>query len=222
MRVTRLDGCGSVVEGPSASVVSDGFVTVGLTAQTDEGTTISVTNAAGDICILDEPCPKFTGYEITVEFCSVNPALYEIMTGQTPVFDATTPEPNAVGFRMNAGIDACDSGFALEVWSQVPTAVCEPGAGVNYGYFLVPFVKGGVISDFTIGNDAINFTLSAARSKDGSNWGVGPYDVTMNGDTPAVESPLLEPIDPKDHLHMQLTTVPPPEPVCDYVEVVIP
>jgi hypothetical protein len=110
----------------------------------------------------------------------------------------------------------------LEVWSQVPTAVCEPGAGVNYGYFLVPFVKGGVISDFTIGNDAINFTLSGARSKDGSNWGVGPYDVVMDGAVPPVESPLLEAIDPKDHLHMQLTTVPPPEPVCDYVEVVIP
>jgi hypothetical protein len=219
MRVTRLDGCGTVVPGTDASVVSDGFITVSLTAQTDEGTTISVTNAAGDICILDEPCPKFTGYEISVEFCSVNPALYEIMTGQMPVFDAAAaPGPNAVGFRMNSGIDACDSGFALEVWSQVPTAICEPGSGVNYGYFLVPFVKGGVISDFTIGNDAVNFTLSGAKSKDGSNWDVGPYDVVK--DSLDAASPLLVPIDSKDHLHMQLTTVPPPDPECDYVEVV--
>lgn len=216
MRVTRLDGCGAVVEGPEASVVSDGFITVGLTAQTDEGTTISVTNAAGDICILDEPCPKFTGYDVQVEFCGVNPGLIEIMTGQSGVGDGAAT-PNMVGFRMNSGIDACDSGFALEVWSQVPTAVCEPGSGVNYGYFLIPFLKGGVIGDFTIGNDAVNFTLTGAKSKDGSGWDVGPYDVVK--DATDADSPLLVAIDPKDHLHMQLTTVEPPEPSCDFIAV---
>ena len=218
MRVTRLDGCGAVVPGVDSAVVSDGFITVGLTAQTDEGTTISVQNAAGNICILDEPAPKFTGYEISIEFCAVNPALYEILTGQEAVFDAApTPGPNAVGFRMNSGVDAADSGFALEVWSQVPTAVCEPGSGVNYGYFLIPFVQGGLLSDFTIGNDAVNFTMSGARSKDGSSWGVGPWDVTM--DATSAAGPLLVAVDPKDHLHMQLTTVPPPDAECDYVEV---
>jgi hypothetical protein len=217
MRVTRLDGCGEVVVGADSAVVSDGFITVGLTAQTDEGTTISVQNAAGDMCILDEPAPKFTGYEISIEFCAVNPALYEILTGQEVVHDAATPTPAAVGFRVNSGIDAADSGFALEVWSQVPTAVCEPGAGVNYGYFLVPFVKGGLISDFTIGNDAVNFTMSGARSKDGSAWGVGPWDVV--NDALGVGGPLLTPIDAKDHLHMQLTTIAPPAADCDYIAV---
>lgn len=219
MRVTRLDGCGEVVEGDTASVVSDGFITVGLTAQTDEGTTISVTNAAGDICILDEPCPKFTGYDIQVEFCGVNPALIEIMTGQTPVGDgAAAPGPNTVGFRMNTGIDACDSGFALEVWSQVPAGACDVAGGTNYGYFLIPFVKGGIIGDFTVGNDAVNFTLTGAKSKDGSAWGVGPYDVVKDG-TGTTDGPLLVAIDDQDHLHMQLTSVPPPEADCDYVPV---
>ena len=216
MRVTRLDGCGAVIEGATSSVVSDGFITVGLTAQTDEGTTISVQNAAGDICILDEPAPKFTGYEITIEFCQVNPGLYEILTGGDVVNDAAAT-PNAVGFRMNSGVNASDSGFALEVWSQVPTAVCEPGSGVNYGYFLVPFVQGGILGDFTIGNDAVNFTMSGAKSKDGSSWAEGPYDVVKGAAD--VDSALLVPIDPKDHLHMQLTTVPPPDASCEYIAV---
>jgi hypothetical protein len=209
MRVTRLDGCGAVVPGADSSVVSDGFITVGLTANTDEGTTISVTNAAGKICILDEPCPVFTGYDVTVEFCGVSPALIQLMTGQQPVADE---DGNSVGFRMNSGIDACKSGFALEVWSNVPTAVCEPGAGETYGYFLVPFLRGGVLGDFTIGNDAVNFTLSGAGSRDGSAWGTGPYDVVSGSTGPA---PLLDPIDSKDHLHIQLTTVPPPDPDCN-------
>jgi hypothetical protein len=214
MRVTRLDGCGSVDLGPDSAIVSDGFITVQLTAQTDEGETISVTNAAGRVCILDEPCPVFTGYEIQVEFCGVDPLLYELMTGMPSITDA---EGNRVGIQVNSDVDACASGFALELWSNVPSAVCDPTAGVSYGYFLVPFVKGGVIGDFTIGNDAVNFTLSGAKSKDGNTWGVGPYDVVKD-DTGAA-GPLLEPLPSRNHLHMQLTTVAPPEPSCDAVGV---
>jgi hypothetical protein len=215
MRVTRLDGCGNVVAGADASVVSDGFITVGLTAQTDEGTTISVTNAAGKVCILDEPCPAFLGYDVGIEFCGVNPALYNLLTCQ-PLVMGGSGGADAVGFRVNSGINACDCGFALEVWSSVPAGACEPGAGANFGYFLIPFVKGGLIGDFTIGNDAVNFSLTGASSKDGSAWGVGPYDVVNDG---TADGPLADAIDEKDHLHMQLTTVPPPESDCDPIAV---
>jgi hypothetical protein len=213
MRVTRLDGCGAVVLGPDSQVVSDGFISVALTAQTDEGTAISVTNAAGKVCISDEPCPTFTGYDIAVEFCGVDPALIAIMTGQPVVNDAAGE--TAIGFRMNSAIDACDSGFALEVWSQVPAAVCEAGSEGSYGYFLVPFVKGGIIGDFTIANDVVNFTLSGAKSKDGSAWGVGPYNVTR--DETNLPAPLNVAIDSNDHLDMELTTVAPPDAACGSV-----
>lgn len=213
MRVTRLDGCGNVVPGPDSSAVSDGFITVGLTAQTDEGTTISITNAAGKICILDEPCPTFTGYEVQIEFCGVDPGLFSLVTGQDMV---TASDGTGIGFRMNSGVNACDTGFALEIWSNVPAGVCEPGTTSQHGYFLIPFVKAGIIGDFTIGNDAVNFTMTGASSKDGSAWGVGPYDVIDDGSGPG---PLSDPIDPKDHLHMQLTNVPPPDPECGTAEV---
>jgi len=209
MRVTRLDGCGAVVPGPDSQVTSDGFITVSLTANTDEGETISVTNAAGRVCILDEPCPKFTGYDVEVEFCGVDPALYGLMTGQPVVENGAG---DVVGFKMNTDVDACDSGFALELWSNVPAAICEPGTGQSYGYLLVPFLKGGVIGDFTVGNDAVNFTMSGAKSKDGNTWGVGPYDV-VNDDT-GLASPLLEALEPNDHLLVTLTTVAPPDPDC--------
>jgi len=211
MRVTRLDGCGAKVLGPTSTVVSDGFITVGLAPQTDEGTTISVTNAAGKICVLDEPAPTFLGYDLTVEFCGVNPDLYSLMTGQPIVMDQASPA-QGVGFRVNSGIDTSQTGFALEVWSSVPVAACEAGASVSYGYFLVPFAKGGLIGDFTIGNDAVNFTLTGAKSKDGSAWGVGPYDVVRDGAGAA--GPLAEAIDSKDHLHMEVTSVEPPTSVC--------
>jgi len=219
MRVTRLDGCGAVVLGPDSQVTSDGFVSIALTANTDEGTAISVTNAAGRVCISDTPCPVFTGYGVEVEFCGVDPALIQMMTGQPLVTSADGSA--ATGFRMNSDVDACDSGFALEVWSNVPAAACDPDAGgTAYGYFLIPFLRGGVLGDFTIANDVVNFTLSGASSRDGSAWGVGPYDVTR--DTNNLAGPLNEPIDSSDHLHVELVNVDPPEPECGATAVGVP
>lgn len=209
MRVTQLDSCGAKVLGPTATAISDGFISVALAAQTDAGTTVSITNAAGNVCVLDEPCPKFTGYNLTIEFCGVNPDLYRLMTGQFMETDTTLAF--GTGFRMNTGVDPCASGFALEVWSNVPASACVGGVP-SYGYFLLPFVKGGIIGDFTIANDAVNFTLTGANTKDGSAWGVGPYNVVKGASNADV--PLLTAVDPKDHLVMFLTQTAPPAAIC--------
>lgn len=211
MRVTRLDGCGAKVLGPTNTAVSKGFVTVTLTPNTDEGTTISVTNANGDLCINDVPVPKFTGYTIEVAFCGVNPDLFYMMTGNPIVYDAQAT-PQGVGFGVDSNVDQSASGFALEVWSNVPATSCVPGQAASYGYFLIPFAKGGTVGDITIGNDAVNFTVTGAQSKDGNQWGVGPYNVTRNLAGTAV--PLNTSIPTTRHLHLELVTVAPPTEVC--------
>lgn len=210
LRVTKLDGCGRVILGAGSQVSTEGFISVGFTANTEEGETISVTNAAGKVCILDEPSPSFTGYSLEVSFCGVDPELFSLMTGQKVVLNAAGTD--AIGFRMNSGINLGSKGFALELWSSVPVAACDASGGASFGYFLVPFIQGGVLGDFTVENGAINFTLTGATSKDGNEWGVGPYDVVRDDD--GLAGPLLEALDSKDHLHMQLTTVAPPTPTC--------
>jgi hypothetical protein len=205
MRVTRLNACGAVVLGPSSVVASEGFISVALTANTEEGEAISQTNAAGNICVLDTPAPKFTGYGVEVQFCGVDPDLYALMTGQPVVVDGAG---DAVGFQVNSDVNLDDSGFALELWSSVPGAACDDSGDPNYGYFLIPFLKGGVIGDFTIENAAINFTLSGAQSKDGNSWDVGPHDVLVDSGSP---SPLLEPVPTTNHLHVQVVTLAPPD-----------
>ena len=207
MRVTRLDGCGGPVLGPDSVVTTKGFISVGLEAQTEEGEDITVTNANGDIEVSDIPPPKFTGYEVEISLTKVNPNLVNLFTGQPLVTDEDDEE--AIGFRVNSGISLDESGFALELWSGVPAAVCEPGQDQTFGYMLVPFLKGGVLGDFTVENGPVSFTISGAVSKDGSSWGVGPFDVIETTGGPA---PLKDPIDSQDHLHMQLTTLAPPEP----------
>ena len=209
MRVTAMDGCGNPQYGPDGQSVSDGFVSIALTANTNEAEEIVVTNANGKTCVRDTGCPEFTGYSVDITFCEVDPCIYSIMTGQPQVYDAAG---NVAGFKMNSGVSACDQGFALEVWSGVPGVACEGVAGAQ-GYILIPFLRSGVIGDFTIENAAITFTVSGAQSQDGNGWGVGPYNVVeaADGVTPA---PLPEPLDPNDHLIVEFTTIPPP-PVTD-------
>lgn len=208
LRATRLDGCGSPVLGPDSTVVTGGFISIALTANITEGTEINITNANDEVCVLDTPCPKLQNYTVVITFCDVNPVLFNLMTGQPLVLNGT----DTVGFRMNSEVSACDSGFALEMWTGVASDACEPGAGQSYGYILLPFLQGGVLGDFTVENAAINFTLSGAATKKGSGWGVGPYDVVMDTGSP---SPLADAIENGDHLHLERTTVAPPEADCD-------
>jgi hypothetical protein len=208
MRATRLTGCGDIEDTISSAIVTKGFVSVGFTANVDEGETINVKNAAGENCINDIPDPVITGYTLTITFCEVNPELYAMLTGQAVVFDSSG---NAVGFRVNSAVKSSSSGFALEVWSGVPGANCAGGTP-TYGYVLVPFVQGGVLGDFTLENNAVTFTLQNATTKDGSLWGTGPYNVVNGaGGTPGK---LATAISATDHLHVQLTTLAPPSPSC--------
>jgi len=220
MRVTRLDGCGrpDATDVSCQQVTSDGFVSVEVTANIDEGDAISVTNASGKVCVSQTPCPTLTGYGVNMTFCNVDPDLFALVTGQDSVQDPATGE--GIGFRVNTGKSGCDAGFALEVWSSVPGVTCPvddqgqpiPEAEMPSGYILFPFLQGGVFGDFTIENDAVSFVVQGAVTKDGSGWGVGLYDVTL--DDQGQPGPLTTPIDSKDHLHVQVTYVAPPTPGC--------
>jgi hypothetical protein len=207
MRATRLDGCGERIESTCSAIVSDGFVSVELTANITTSDAIEVTNAAGRVCVSDPSVSSLTNYGVQITFCQVDPELYAMLTGQSVVMDGATPA-NAVGFRVSSDVEAADSGFALEVWSNVPSIACsgEGGEG-TFGYLLLPFVSGGVLGDFTIENGAVTFVLTNAATKGGSGWGVGPYNVVLDDVTP---SPLLTAIGDSDHLHVQLTEVAPP------------
>jgi hypothetical protein len=210
MRVTRLNGCGSPVPGSQSVVVSTGVISVEFTANTEEGEAIQVPNFNGDLCINDTPAPKFTGYGININLCGVDPNLVSLLTGQPLVYnDATTPE--VTGFKVNSRVDLDASGFALELWTGIAGSACDDG-DQTYGYLLFPYIKGGVLGDFTVENGAVNFVISGAQSKDGTAWGVGPYDVLRdNGGDP---SPLFEALDSYDHLYLNVTPIAPPTAQC--------
>jgi len=208
LRATRVDACGAPVTGTCSQVVTDGFVTISFSPEIAEGEDIEVRKADGTLCISDQGCPELKWINVEAEFCQVDPDLFSLFTGYPTVMDW---EANAVGVRITSEIE-CDAGAAMELWTDVPGQVCGSTAAKPWGYFLLPWIKHAIISDFEITNDATTFTLTG-RTQAGSLWGVGPYDVDP---TDATNTPgkLRTAIGPSEHLDLHLTTVPPPAAQC--------
>jgi hypothetical protein len=212
IRLTRTDGCGRPVFGDCSTVVSKGFISVAFTANTTESDEISVTNAAGEVCVFEPAETSLTGYAVEIQFCEVDPDLFSLVTGQPVVTDA---DGNVIGFDIDTQTSLTGSGFGLELWagSAAGDACATEGAQGSFGYLLLPFVRGGIVGDFTVENGSVTFTLTGGATRDGNAWGIGPYnDIQIGaGGTPG---PMLKSIGSTVALRTILTDVAPPEAAC--------
>jgi hypothetical protein len=194
LRVTTLDNCGRVIYGDDSHAVSKGFVTVNFTANTTETDEINVTNANGEPCVYEASQQTLAGYTLEIAFCRVDPELASIVTGQPVVIgpDGST----IIGFDIDTKIEISEVNFAFELWMGVKKGdtACAAGTGEKLGYLLLPFLSGGILSDFTVENNAITFTLTGARTQDGNAWGVGPYGDIMYDAAGTVIGPMNSPI----------------------------
>lgn len=206
MRATKVNSCGTVITGAGAQLVTKGFVSVEYSFEIDEGEEIDVKNAGGEVCINEPGCPIIKWVNIEATFCQVDPDLVNMWTGWPLVVDG---DGAGVGFRVQGSV-TCGAGIGLEVWSDISGNACSGGT-TRYGYWLAPWITQGIMGDITIENDAASFVLNA-KTRAGSNWGVGPHDVVLDDEDAA--SPLLAPIGANDHLHIQTTTVAPPAAAC--------
>lgn len=211
IRVTRLDNCGNPPEGAEEEslLATDGFINVALSAEVEDGTEILVRNAAGNICVNERLSNSFKRFNVSIEFCGVNPSLLAMVTNAETYLDYAQ---DVAGFTIPEG--AIEKDFALELWTGLSGEACAPGTEEASGYLLLPFVRGGTLGDLTIdGENAVTFTLEGAYTKGGNAWGVGPYDVLMNEDNAG--APLPTPLDPLDHLLLVDTALAPPPSAVD-------
>lgn len=192
MRVTRLDECGVPVESACSSATTEGFVEIALTKVFQERQDALQLNANGDICVDKPKAPILRWYEANIQFCSVDPELFNIMTAEPLVLNDAA-DPVAVGWDTEIG-SAELSNFALEFWVGTEDEGCDDGE-VTFGYGILPWMFQGNLMDLTIGNAVVTFTVNAITKK-GSPWGVGPYAVLINetGVNAGLPGPMLTPI----------------------------
>lgn len=211
LRVTELDSCGAIPEG-AMYVSTDGFVSITLTSEVEEGNEIIVRKASGALCVNEKMPNSFKRFTVEIDFCGVNPSLLAMVTNAEEYLDGT----DVIGFTVPEG--EILKWFSLELWTGLSGAECAPGTEEASGYILLPFVMAGNLGDIEVtGEDAITFQMTGAMTKGGNSWGEGPYSVYG---TPA--GPLPEAIDPFDHLLMIETSIAPPPEACDPVAVPTP
>lgn len=210
MRAIKLDACGTVLTGAgSCKVITDGFVSVKRTAEYENPDEFIVKNANGDICINYRTNPQLKWLNLEIQFCKVDPELYNLVSGSPLVMD-DAGTPNAVGFRTREGV-VSSVNFSLEVWTNMSDSTNCSGGVLQYGYYLAPWIIQGTIGDVTFENGPVSFTVTA-RTKRGSLWGTGPFNV-RNTIAPA-PAKLITAINALDHDHLQMTTLAPPSAAC--------
>lgn len=216
LRATLLDSCCNPVEGECSTVVSESYISLALTAEIEAADEFTVKLANGTLCLSETGSPTLKRYNVVATICKADPDLLNIFAGLNVVLDW---DGNASGFQVPTALSD-GAKFALEFWTRVPSDSCEPGASVQYLYWLMPCLEDGQIGNFTAENGPMNFTLTANATAS-STWGVGPYDV-VGQDIAGTPGPLLEAVPDDVPLHVQLTTVPPPTEQCGCVPLVLP
>lgn len=203
LRVTQLDECGNP---DGLYVVTKGFVQVALSSEIEAGDEFVEKNADGDLCINERSPDNLKRLTAEIDWCEVDPDLISIITG-FPVEEGESPG-DSVGIRVEEG--PLNSHWALEMWTRLTGGACGED-GQCYGYYLIPFLTGGMIGDQTIANAAATFQTTGSYTSGGSGWGVGPWDVIG---TDVAPTPLDDPITAVQHELLRVTCVAPPEPSC--------
>lgn len=208
LRVTRLDECGNPEFGACAFAVSEGFVQATITPNTEEGERFLQRTANGSAIVNQRGRPILNWYDVSIQFQEVDPELFTLITGLDPYAD---DQDRTIGFVVTESRYAT-ANFALELWMGNAEEACLPGQLPFFGYNLLPWVtEGALTEDITVQNDLITFTV-AGRTRKGTPWGVGPYDVVL--DQAAAPSPLYTEI-PTDTHHLPIwTQLAPPEAEC--------
>lgn len=210
LRVTRLDSCGNVPASGTADsvVVTNGFVSVSLSAQIESGAEILVKDAMGAIRVNERVADSFKRFTVNIVFCNVDPGLLSVLT-QGEIYQDYNSDIS--GLVIPEGQIAKRAG--LEVWTGLSGQACEPGVEEASGYMTLPFVNGGSLGDLEVsGENAVSFSMQNGYTVGGNNWGAGPYGVVADASgNPAV---LPTPLDPLDHLLLLMTGIAPPPAAC--------
>lgn len=212
IRVVRLDECGNVpASGTEDSVVAtDGFVSLTLSSEVEEGSEIITRKADGSLCVNEMTSPSFKRFTMELEFCGVDPGLLSVVTNAEVYNDWAE---NPAGITVPEG--TIDGKFGFEMWTGLSGQACASGVEEASGYLVLPFVNAGVLGDIEVnGEDAVTFSMQDAFTKGGNNWGVGPFNVLQDGEDPA---PLPTALDPLDHLLLMETGLAPPASACGLV-----
>lgn len=217
VRFTLLDVCGAPVTSTCSTITTDGIITIEQTATYEDREEFYVKNADGKFCVQETNPPILKWIQNTITLCNVDPEVVAFtLGGSIVVDDDDTPSAAAIGNTWKSN-DASLVNFGFEAWTGVTNVAPSTGGDAVtcpaqlYGYMVWPWNVEGTMGDITYENGAATLQI-ISRTKVGSNWGTGPYNVLQSRATATlgIPTPLLTPIGVDEHRRSLTTFEPPP------------
>ncbi|WP_205528436.1 hypothetical protein [Desertimonas flava] len=185
--------------------MSKGFVQIAFEDNIETGTEYSAKAADGTPCVAEKARDTLKWVAATIDFCKVDPELFELMTG---VRTLENYAGDTVGFTKGS---LPSVNFALEVWSKVSGDLSKG----EWIYWLLPLLTNGRVSTPTIQDDVATFQFTGNTIVN-PNWGIGPYNVVAQ-DELLTAGRLLDPVLADEHVYHRVTEIAPPTITCGYV-----
>ncbi len=213
IRVVALGECGNLPTPAAADkmVVTNGFVSVALSAQTEDGAEIIKKRADGSLHVNQKLVSSFKRFDVTIEFAGVDAGLLSLTTNAETYDDYG-------GFANGVTVAEGEmrKKFSLELWTGLSGEACDPGVEEASGYLLLPFLQAGIVGDLTFNSESeVSFSMTGSFTIGGNVWGVGPFNVLDNATSAAAPLPLA--LDALDHLLLVKTNIAPPASACGLV-----
>jgi hypothetical protein len=138
LRVARLGPTGAPAVGASNMYVTDAFTKVDLEPVYTDATSVEQKNAQGGLCLSYEGDEAVKHWNVTIEVCTPDPQLAEILGGGTILVD---DEDGPIGYSFpDVGDTPHPNGLSIEVFSK---AVLDGGNAPTLPFFdwIMPRVR---------------------------------------------------------------------------------
>jgi hypothetical protein len=205
LRITKTNECGVPITGAeSAQIVSEGFVSIELAPEYEDGEEFFQRTASGQACVNRQGPPTLKYIELTNDFCEVDPDIPVVVWGARLL---TTSAPvSGSGFAIGEG--TVNAHFSLEVWQEVAgEGACDPAGNQLYIYHAFPHVRNGMLGEYTIENGVSTLQYVAQSGAASPLWTVG--SAYLDGNTVVFG----------DHWVYNITSVAPPVATCGAVTI---
>jgi hypothetical protein len=159
IRVTRLDGAGNLLTGPTDSYTLSSFIRVSFTPEYEEGDEITEKAADGTVCVSFKAPDTLKRVTMEIAICNPDPEITALMSGGLLLTRGSGDAAQSVGWASGqVGEDPSRDGVAVEVWSY---AVINGRKASTYPYYMwvFPYVKVRQSGDRVIENGLLANTF---------------------------------------------------------------
>lgn len=198
LRVSRLEPNGVPDPGSNNRYTTDALVRLGIDFDIRAGEELSQVNGSGEECVYYKSDDKYRKLNLTLEICTPDPELIELLAGGTVAYELT----DAIGYSLPKISDAAPRDVGIEAWSR---AVIDGTQASSRPWWrtILPLTRNWKFAGFAVENGVRTVVLNG-HGYQNSNFFDGPLnDIPSSVDTEAMYSQFRDDDVPATHLGYQ-------------------